>query len=119
MEYRLSIFAHSLKLITASTPIALLKMSHVKFDSDIKQSAAQEKVMEAKVEKFSDAVTLILRTEAAAKSKKLVYVFINVRQLTPTMFRYTIDDSRDKISSGAHATIKTRFEEIFQVPVGK
>ena len=88
-------------------------MSHVKFDSDIKQNSAQEKIVEAKVEKFSDAVTLILRTEAAAKMKKLVYVFISVRQLTPTTFKYIVDDARDKISSSAHASIKMKFEEIF------
>ncbi len=88
-------------------------MSHVKFDSAVKQNPAQEKIVNAKVEKFSDAVTLILRAEAATKMKKLVYVFINVRQLTPTAFSYTIDDTRDKISSSAHASIKMKFEEIF------
>jgi hypothetical protein len=91
-------------------------MSHVKFDSDVKQNSVQEKSLEAKVEKFSDAVTQILRTEAAAKLKKLVYVFINVRQQTPKMFTYTVDDSRDKISSSAAAAIKTKFDEIFEVP---
>ena len=70
-------------------------------------------MVNAKIEKFSDAVTLILRTEAATKMKKLVYVFINVRQLTPTIFSYTVDDSRDKISASANASIKTKFEEIF------
>ena len=88
-------------------------MSHVKFDSAVKQNPAQEKVVEAKVEKFSDSVTLILRTEAAAKMKKLVYVFISVRQLTPTEFRYTVDDTRDKISPSAQASIKMKFEEVF------
>jgi hypothetical protein len=88
-------------------------VSHVKFDSAVKQNPAQEKTVNAKVEKFSDAVTLILRAEAAAKMKKLVYVFINVRQLTPTTFNYTVDDTRDKISSSAHASIKMKFEEIF------
>jgi len=90
-------------------------MSHVKFDSDVKQNSAQEKIVDAKVEKFSDAVTLILRAEAAAKGKKLVYVFISVRQLTPATFSYLVDDGRDKISSGAHASIKMKFEEIFNV----
>lgn len=89
-------------------------MSHVKFDSAVKQNPAQEKIVNAKVEKFSDAITLILRTEAAAKLKKLVYVFITVRQLTPTAFSYSVDDTRDKISSSAHAAIKMKFEEIFQ-----
>lgn len=88
-------------------------MSHVTFNSDVKQNSAQEKIVEAKVEKFSEAVTVILRTEAAAKMKKLVYVFINVRQLTPTAFKYTVDDSRDKISASAQASIKMKFEEIF------
>jgi len=85
----------------------------VKFESDVKQNPAQEKIVDAKVEKFSDAVTVILRTEAAAKMKKLVYVFVSVRQLTATTFRYIVDDTRDKISSSAHASIKMKFEEIF------
>ena len=69
--------------------------------------------MAAKVEKFSDAVTVILRAEAALKSKKLVYVFIHVRQLTPGSFTYTLDDSRDKISSHAQESIKATFNEVF------
>ncbi|MBL0741138.1 hypothetical protein [Chryseolinea lacunae] len=89
-------------------------MSHVKFESHITQTSAQEKVSETKVEKFSDAITQILRTEAAAKLKKLVYVFITVRQVTPTTFSYTVDDSRDQISSSAQAAIKTKFEEVFK-----
>ena len=88
-------------------------MSHVKFDSNIQQSSGEAKITDAKVEKFSDAVTLILRTEAAAKLKKLVYVFINVRQLTGSSFTYALDDSRDKISESARASIKLKFEEIF------
>ena len=91
-------------------------MSHVKFDSDVRQNSVQEKILAAKVEKFSEAVTQILRTEAAAKLKKLVYVFINVRQLTPTGFTYTVDDSRDKISPGARASIQTKFDEVFGAP---
>jgi hypothetical protein len=90
-------------------------MSHVKFDSDVKQNSVQEKLLAAKVEKFSDAVTLILRTEAAAKLKKLVYVFVSVRQLTPTVFTCTVDDSRDKISPSAHLFIQTKFNEVFEV----
>jgi nitrate reductase assembly molybdenum cofactor insertion protein NarJ len=74
-------------------------------------------MLAARVEKFSDAVTLILRAEAAAKVKMLVYVFINVRQVSPTSFTYTVDDSRDKISGNALASIKVKFEEIFG-PVG-
>ena len=91
-------------------------MSHVKFDSDVKQNSVQEKILAAKVEKFSDAVTLILRAEAAVKLKKLVYVFVSVRQLTPTVFTCTVDDSRDKISSGAHVSIQTKFNEVFEIP---
>lgn len=88
-------------------------MSHVKFESDIKLNSVQEKMITAKVEKFSDAVTEILRAEAATKAKKLVYVFINVRQRSHNEFAYTIDDSRDKISAKTSATIKTKFEEVF------
>jgi hypothetical protein len=88
-------------------------VSHVKFDSDVKQNSAQDKIVNAKIDSFSDAVTVILRAEAAAKMKKLVYVFITVRQLTPTTFTYTVDDSRDEISSRAHASIKLKFEEVF------
>jgi len=103
-----------------SSPVLIdKKVSHVKFESDVKQNSAQEKIVGAKVEKFSDAVTLILRAEAAAKAKKLVYVFISVRQLTPTTFTYVVDDARDKISSSAHASIKVKFEEIFNVPAAK
>jgi len=91
-------------------------MSHVKFDSAVKQNSVQEKIVEAKVAKFSEAVTVILRAEAAAKLKKLVYVFITVRQLTPTAFTYAIDDSRDKISSSARESIQTKFNEVFEVP---
>jgi hypothetical protein len=91
-------------------------MSHVKFFSDVKQNSVQEKILAAKVDKFSEAVTQILRTEAAAKLKKLVYVFISVRQLTSTVFTYTIDDSRDKISSDARMSIQTKFNEVFEVP---
>jgi hypothetical protein len=91
-------------------------MSHVKFDSDVRQNSVQEKILAAKVEKFSDAVTQILRTEAAAKSKKLVYVFVSVRQLKPTVFTCTVDDSRDKISASAHLFITTKFNEVFEVP---
>ena len=94
-------------------------MSHVKFESAVKQNSAREKIVQAKVEKFSDAVTLILRTEAAAKLKKLVYVFISVRQVTPTAFSYSVDDTRDAISSSAHAAIKTKFEEIFHAQATK
>ncbi|AYB30992.1 hypothetical protein [Chryseolinea soli] len=94
-------------------------MSHVKFDSTVKQNPAQEKIVNAKVEQFSDAVTLILRAEAATKMKKLVYVFISVRQLTPAAFSYTVDDTRDKISPSAHASIKMKFEEIFNAPATK
>lgn len=90
-------------------------MSHVKFDSAVSQNAVQEKINTAKVEKFSDAVTLILRAEAALKSKKLVYVFIHVRQQTPGSFTYTIDDSRDKISPHSQASIKTKFNEVFGI----
>ena len=91
-------------------------MSHVKFDSDVKQNSVQEKILAAKVEKFSDAVALVLSTEAAVKLKKLVYVFVTVRQLTPTVFTCTVDDSRDKISSSAYLSIKTKFNDIFEVP---
>ena len=90
-------------------------MSHVKFDSDVRQNSVQEKILAAKVEKFSDAVTTILRMEAAAKLKKLVYVFVSVRQVTPTVFTCTIDDSRDKISSSAYLSIQTKFNEVFEV----
>ena len=90
-------------------------MSHVKFESDVKLNSVQEKMITAKIEKFSDAVTEILRTEAATKAKKLVYVFVNVRQQSPTLFTYTVDDSRDKISSNADAAIKAKFGEVFGV----
>ncbi|RAW02849.1 hypothetical protein [Pseudochryseolinea flava] len=88
-------------------------MSHVKFASDIKQNSVQEKLLMAKVERFSDAVTEILRAEAATKVKKLVYVFVNVRQHASAKFTYTVDDSRDKISDKAALAIKTKFEEVF------
>ena len=94
-------------------------MSHVKFNSGLKQSLAQEKVTEAKVERFSDAVTTILQGEAASKMKKLMYVFISVNQMEPTSFDYNIDDSRDKISDAARKLIKTKFEEIFVTAVNK
>lgn len=94
-------------------------MSHIKFNSNIKQSLAQEKITEGKIEKFSDAVTIILQSEAAAKMKKLVYVFISVNQLGPTSFDYDIDDSRDKISDASGKLIKTKFEEIFVSPANK
>ena len=90
-------------------------MSHVKFDSAVPQNSVQEKIITARVEKFSDAVTLILRAEAALKSKKLVYVFVHVRQLTSDSFTYTIDDSRDKISLNAQASIQTKFNEVFGI----
>ena len=90
-------------------------MSHVKLESDFKLNSVQEKVLAAKVEKFSDAVTIILRTEAALKLKKLVYVFVSVRQLTSTSFTCTVDDSRDKISASADAAIKTKFKEVFEI----
>jgi len=88
-------------------------VSHVKLNSSIRQSAAQEKATEAKIEKFSDAVTLILRSEAASKLKKLVYVFISVNQQGSTSFTCDIDDSRDKISAASRELIKTKFKEIF------
>lgn len=88
-------------------------MSHVKFHSAIKQTTRDEKITEAKIEKFSDAVTIILRGEAAAKMKKLVYVFIRVEQQGPTSFTCEVDDSRDKISYNASKSIRTKFEEIF------
>ena len=91
-------------------------MSHVKFVSDVKQNSVQEKILAAKVDKFSEAVTQIHRTEAAAKLKKLVYVFISVRQTAPKAFTYTMDDSRDKISAGAYKSIQTKFNEVFEVP---
>ena len=94
-------------------------MSHVKFNSTIKQSSAQEKITEAKIEKFSDAVTTILRSEATAKLKKLMYVFITVNQSGPTSFTYDLDDSRDKISEASNRLIKTKFEEIFVGPTNK
>ncbi|MEP6736948.1 MAG: hypothetical protein ABJA70_15595 [Chryseolinea sp.] len=94
-------------------------MSHIKFNSAIRLTTAQEKIAEAKIERFSDAVTLILQSEAAAKMKKLVYVFIGVEQLTPSLFKYSIDDSRDKISEDARLLIKTKFEEIFIPASGK
>ena len=88
-------------------------MSHIKFNSGIRQSLSQERITAAKIEKFSDAVTTILRSEAASKLKKLVYVFISVNQFGPTSFGYDIDDSRDKISDASGKLIKTKFEEIF------
>jgi hypothetical protein len=87
-------------------------------NSSIRQTSAQEKVTEAKIEKFSDAVTLILRSEAASNLKKLMYVFISVNQQGPTSFTYEIDDSRDKISEAARSLIKTKFEDIFGTPTG-
>ena len=87
-------------------------MSHVKLHSAIKQSTKEEKMTESKVEKFSEAVTTILRAEAAAKMKKLMYVFIRVDQKAPNVFTYEIDDSRDKISDAAIKAIKAKFEEI-------
>ncbi len=101
--------------ISCTSLLSKQKMSHVKFDSDVNQNSVQEKILAAKVEKFSDAVTLILRTEAVAKLKKLVYVFVSVRQLTPTVFTCTVDDSRDKISSSAYLSIKKIFNEVFEV----
>lgn len=88
-------------------------MSHVKLNSHISQTQAQEKLTEGKIEKFSDAVTIILRNEAASKMKKLMYVFISVNQQGPASFTYEIDDSRDKISASSKNQIKTKFEEIF------
>jgi hypothetical protein len=98
------------------TTLSEKQVSHVKFNSSIKQSAAQEKITDAKIEKFSDAVTTILQSEAAAKLKKLMYVFIRVNQLGPTSFEYDVDDSRDKISDASGQLIKTKFEEIFVSP---
>jgi hypothetical protein len=91
-------------------------VSHVKFHSAIKQSTKEEKITEAKIEKFSDAVTIILRGEAAAKMKKLMYVFIRVDQKGPTSFTFQVDDSRDKISDAAIKLIRAKFEEIFVTP---
>jgi hypothetical protein len=88
-------------------------VSHVKLSSRINLTPAQEKATEAKTEKFSDAVTIILRSEAASKMKKLMYVFISVNQQGPSSFTYQIDDSRDKISEASRTLIKTKFEEIF------
>ena len=90
-------------------------MSHVKFHSAIRQTPKEEKINEGKIEKFSDAVTLILRGEAASKLKKLVYVFIRVDQKGPTTFTYEVDDSRDKISDASSKLIKKAFEEIFGI----
>ena len=91
-------------------------MSHVKFYSAVGQTSREEKITAAKVERFSDAVTEILRKEAAAKLKKLMYVFIRVDQKKPTLFTYEIDDSRDKISDAAGKLIRTAFEETFAKP---
>jgi hypothetical protein len=91
-------------------------VSHVKFHSAIRQTTKEEKNTEAKIEKFSDAVTIILRAEAAAKMKKLMYVFIRVDQSGPTLFTYELDDSRDKISNACSKLIKAKFEEIFVTP---
>ncbi|MEJ1242417.1 hypothetical protein WBG78_29980 [Chryseolinea sp. T2] len=91
-------------------------MSHVTFHSTIKQTTREEKITTAKVEKFSEEVTAILRKEAAAKMKKLMYVFIRVDQKKPGLFTYEIDDSRDKISEGAGKMIRTAFDETFAKP---
>lgn len=88
-------------------------MSHVKFNSSITQTTRDEKIVLAKVEKFSDAVTDILRREAASKMKKLMYVFVRIDQKAPTSFTLAIDDSRDKISADGRAFIETKFSEIF------
>jgi hypothetical protein len=88
-------------------------MSHVKFYSMLKQTTSEEKITAMKVEKFSDTVTVILRNEAAAKMKKLMYVFIRVDQKGPKLFTCEIDDSRDKISDAARKQIRTTFEETF------
>ncbi|MGC3947082.1 MAG: hypothetical protein QM762_21615 [Chryseolinea sp.] len=91
-------------------------MSHVKFYTAIKQTIREEKITAAKVEKFSDAVTEILRKEAAAKMKKLMYVFVRVDQKGPTLFTYEVDDSRDKISEAGSKLIRRAFEEIIASP---
>ena len=91
-------------------------MSHIKFHSTIRQTTKEEKTTDAKIEKFSDAVTIILRAEAAAKMKKLMYVFIRIDQSGPTLFTYEVDDSRDKISDACSKLIKAKFEEIFVAP---
>ncbi|HTF20908.1 MAG TPA: hypothetical protein VK658_22695 [Chryseolinea sp.] len=91
-------------------------MSHVKLNSRIQQTPAQQRITDRNLEKFSDAVTLILQGEAAIKLKKLVYVFIRVDQLGPTSFTYEVDDSRDKISDASVKLIKSKFEEIFVRP---
>ena len=88
-------------------------MSHVKFYSALRQTTREEKITAMKVEKFSDRVTVILRNEAAAKMKKLMYVFIRVDQKGPILFTCEIDDSRDKISEAAHKLIQMTFEETF------
>jgi hypothetical protein len=91
-------------------------VSHVKFHSAIRLTTREEKITETKIEKFSDAVTIILRAEAAAKMKKLMYVFIRVDQRGSTLFTYELDDSRDKISDACSKLIRTKFEEIFVTP---
>ena len=88
-------------------------MSHVRFNSHISQNAAQEKAMEARIEKFSESVTAILRDQAAMKGKKLMYVFVDVNQLTHTSFQCVIDDSRDKITDAARKGIMQKFDELF------
>jgi uncharacterized protein YmfQ (DUF2313 family) len=88
-------------------------MSHIKFHSRIAQSSAQVKATEAKIEKFSETVTAILRDEAAANRKKLMYVFVSIEQNEQGEFRCTIDDSRDKISLTARKRIEEMFAKVF------
>lgn len=87
-------------------------MSHVRFNSNVSQSAGQEKALEARIEKFSESVTAILREQAAMKGKKLMYVFVDVTGQGVTSFKCSIDDSRDSISDAAKKGIMQKFDEL-------
>jgi len=70
--------------------------------------------VESRLEIFSEYVTTILRTEAAGKRKKLMYVFVRVDQMGPNSFKLEVDDSRDNISDSTARAIESKFRETFQ-----